>query len=181
MRSALIVSVSIGLVLVAASCNKPSDRLNAPPQGACDYPSPLQESFAYMVDNAMLEDLSLADIHFVPHSDELNGTGARRLDRYAKLLTVYGGSIRYATSLTDDRLVEARMNNIRGYLATTGIASERIKISRDLPGGVGMTAREAIVAKANSAAFSSEASKGGKGGGQSDLTSLVGGASVGGQ
>jgi hypothetical protein len=152
--------ILVGMIFLAVGCNQPSERLNAPPQGVCDYPSPLQESFVYMVDNEMLEDLSLADIHFVPHTTELNGLGARRLNRYAKLLQVYGGSIRYATSMTDDRLVDQRMTSIRDYLGTTGIAAERIKITKDLPGGHGMTAREAIVAKATGAGAGDEAAGG---------------------
>jgi len=175
MRSVRRLVGSVTLVWSAWGCNQPSERLNAPPQGYSEYPSPLAESFVYMVDNAMLEDLSLADIHFVPHSGELNGLGARRLERYAKLLTVYGGSVRYATAVADDRLVEQRMGSIRDYLATTGIASERIRVVRDLPGGVGMTAREAIVAKSEAiAGEQKQETKGGKkGAGASALSELL--------
>ena len=139
--------VIVGLTGAMVGCNKPPQRLNAPPQGHSNYPNRMQDTFVHMVDNAMLEDLSLADIHFVPHSVELNGTGARRLERYSKLLTVYGGSIQYATSQANDPLAEGRMASIRTYLATTGIASERIKVTQGLPGGVGLTAREAIANK----------------------------------
>jgi hypothetical protein len=163
--------VLVGMVFVAVGCNQPSQRLNAPPQGVCENTSTLQDSFVYMVDNEMLEDESLADIHFVPHSAELNGLGARRLERYARLLKVYGGSVRYATSMIDDRLVEQRMASIRDYLSTTGIAAERIKLSKDLPGGLGMTAREAIVAKTVGAGAGEVAGKGGKKG-SSNLSAM---------
>jgi hypothetical protein len=165
----------LSILWVGVGCNEPSDRLNAPPQGPAERTSPLGDSFVYMVDNAMLEDLSLADIHFVPHTAELNGTGARRLERYAKLLSVYGGAVRYATSIEDDRLVEQRMASIRDYLATTGIAADRIKTNRDLPGGTGMTAKEAIVAKAASLAAPAD-SKGSKGGGDYSSGAGMGGA-----
>jgi hypothetical protein len=137
-----------GSLLLAVGCNLPPERLNAPPQGSTDYPCKTQEPFAYMVDNAMLEDLSLADIHFVPHTAYLNGLGVRRLERYAKLLTVYGGSIRYSTSLTDSPMVERRMGNIRAYLATTGIPEGRVKVAQGIPGGKGMSAKEAVASKA---------------------------------
>jgi len=39
------------------------------------------------------------------------------------------------------------MASIRTYLATTGIGPERIKVTPGLPGGVGMTAQEAIASK----------------------------------
>ncbi len=161
------------LIVAAAGCNEPTERLNAPPQGAAKYPSKMQDAFVYMVDNAMLEDLSLADVHFVPHTVELNGLGAKRLERYAKLLTVYGGAIRYATDMTDEPIVERRLASIRSYLATTGIETDRIKVVKEMPGGVGMPAEEAIAAKA--ANIGGGAAKDGKKGGMTALGSLLGG------
>ncbi len=178
MKSLMCIVGSVALIFWTVGCNEPSPRLNAPPQGTAEYTSTLQDSFVYMVDNAMLEDLSMTDIHFVPHTSELNGTGARRLDRYAKLLTVYGGSIRYASYSSDERLVEQRMASVRDYLATTGIDRDRIKVSKDLPGGVGMTAREAIVAR-NATSASEKGGKGGKKG--SSQVPVGGGMALGGQ
>jgi len=164
------------LVVVAVGCNLPPKRLNAPPQGSTHHPSELQEPFAYMVDNAMLEDLALSDIHFVPHTAQLNGAGVRRLERYAKLLTVYGGSIRYSTSLTDDQRVEERMANIRTYLATTGIPEGRIKVAQGMPGGKGMSAKEAIASKSvNIATDEKAAGKGGAKGPMGVLSGIFGG------
>lgn len=162
---------TIGIVVTTIGCGRPPNRLNAPPQGASDYPSDIQDAFVYMVDNAMLEDLSMADIHFVPHSDELNGLGARRLERYAKLLKVYGGGIRYATNSSDKAMVEKRIASIETYLATTGITEKRIQVARDLPGGEGMTAREAILAKSVNMPAGDQGGSG-KGGPQSPLAGL---------
>jgi hypothetical protein len=174
------MTILVGLISVAAGCSMPAERLNAPPQGITDYPTDLQDAFVFMVDNAMLEDLSMADIHFVPHQAELNGLGARRLERYAKLLAVYGGSIRYATSLTDKPMVEKRMTSVRKYLATTGISEDRIKISQDLPGGLGISAREAIAAKAVNMPAAAPQRSGGKRG-KSGLMTALGGLFGGGQ
>lgn len=177
MRFFSCMSVFLGLAMIAAGCGNPaSERLNAPPQGTTDNPSVLQAPFVYMVDNAMLEDLSLASIHFVPHSAELNGLGARRLERYAKLLAVYGGGIRYTSGQGQEKLTEPRLASIRSYLATTSIASDRIKVTEDIPGGVGISAKEAIAAKAaNLPAGGAGQASGGGGGPLSALSGLFGG------
>lgn len=161
MRQGIVLLTGLFVILAAVGCGGPAERLNAPPQGSTNYPSSMQDSFVCMVDNAMLEDLSMADIHFVPHSTELNGLGARRLERYAKLLTVYGGSIRYSTNSSDKELIDGRMASIRDYLGTTQIAMDRIKVVQGLPGGHGVTAREAITVKAETIPGSPQAQTGG--------------------
>ncbi len=165
MRQGTALLMGLTLMAAAVGCGGPAERLNAPPQGSTNYPSPVQDSFVYMVDNAMLEDLSMADIHFIPHSTELNGLGARRLERYAKLLTVYGGSIRYSTNSSDKELVDGRMVSLRDYLGTTQIAADRIKVVHGMPGGQGVTAREAITVKAETIPGSPQAQTGGAGSG----------------
>ncbi|MFQ6049083.1 MAG: hypothetical protein ACE5K7_06945, partial [Phycisphaerae bacterium] len=90
------------LVACLSGCAQgPPARLNSPPQGLSAYPHPLQQPFLQMTDNAALADMSVADIHFVAHTAELNGLGQRRLDRYVALLKRYGGRLRYDTALQD--------------------------------------------------------------------------------
>jgi len=103
-----------------------------------------QTHLCNMVDNAILQDMSLADFHFVGHSNELSGTGVARLDRMAPLLDTYGGAVRYDTSITDTELVQTRLNHVREYLALTGCNMNRVEIKTMLPGGTGMTATRAI-------------------------------------
>lgn len=179
MRRSFALVAACTFIAASVGCSEAPERLNAPPQGITENPSPLQDSFTYMVDNAMLEDLSLADIHFVPHSTELNGLGARRLERYAKLLTVYGGAIRYSTDLTDKTMVERRMESIRRYLATTSIAPERVNVIQGMPGGRGMDAREAMAGKEESISGAPDAKA--KSGGKDSLMSSLGGLLGGGK
>jgi hypothetical protein len=100
-----------------------------------------------MADNALLQDMSLADVHFVSHSGELNGTGAARLDRLSPLLDVYGGTVRYETELTDDEEVAKRLEHISEFLATTGCNMDRVQIEAMMSGGRGMSAKDAIQAR----------------------------------
>ncbi len=97
-----------------------------------------------MADNALLHDMSLADMHFVPHTAELNGTGVARLDRLSPLLDVYGGTVRYDTELTDDALVQKRLVHVREYIAMSGCNMDRVQVKTMMSGGRGMTAEEAI-------------------------------------
>ncbi len=70
----LIVASTIPLV--AASCHGPNG-----PQSATDIQMQKMDQavasygsyFTYMTDNALLSDLSLGDIHFIPHTSEISG------------------------------------------------------------------------------------------------------------
>ncbi len=98
-----------------------------------------------MVDNAILHDMSVADFHFIPHSAELSGTGAARLNRMSTLLDTYGGTVRYETFETDEKLVTQRLEHVREYLATTGCEMQRVDIKAMISGGRGMAADKAII------------------------------------
>ena len=118
-----------------------------------------REHLTNMADNAMLHDMSVADIHFVPHSAELSGTGAARLNRMATLLDAYGGTVRYETFITDEALVKQRLENVREYLALTGCEMDRVSIKTMMSGGRGMTATKAI--KVDAKGTAKDAGKGG--------------------
>ena len=104
-------------------------------------------SYVHMADNALLHDMSLADLHFVAHTNELSGTGAARLDRMAYLLDAYGGTVRYDTLSVDESLVSQRLEHIREYLALTGCDMDKVEVKLMLSGGRGMAADDAIEIK----------------------------------
>jgi len=158
------------LVFIITACNAPSERLNAPPQGSTEQPHPLQEHFVYMQDNALLADMCFADVHFVPHTAELNGLGARRLGRYAELLAQYGGTLYYDTEMKeDDELVQARLEHAAEFLELAGLETDKFELAVGGPGGRGMKAKEAV-----SALGAAEASQCGKSAGPSSVSSLSG-------
>ena len=106
----------------------------------------------HMVNNAILHDMSIADIHFIPHSIELSGTGVARLNRMAPLLDTYGGIVRYETVLMDDEMVASRLDQVREYLDLTGCDMSRVELKVMLSGGRGMPASDAIQGEENLAA-----------------------------
>ena len=110
-----------------------------------------REHFTYMVDNAMLHDMSVADIHFVPHTAELSGTGAARLNRMATLLDTYGGTVRYETFNTDEAFVKQRLDHVHEYIALTGCDMGRVQVKAMISGGRGMSASKAMIVQPRSA------------------------------
>ncbi|HSW46629.1 MAG TPA: hypothetical protein VLM89_13785 [Phycisphaerae bacterium] len=133
------------LCVLGAGCSKPTERLNSPPQGHTDYPNQLQEPFVYMTDNAMLADMSMSSAHFVPHQTELNSLGMRRLKRFAQILKLYGGTLRYDGVTDQEKLAADRIGQIKQVLIAEGVESDRCKVERGLAGGEGMNAKEAIL------------------------------------
>lgn len=140
----------IGLVwatALLAGCNSPEARLNAPPHGHTESTSDLQMTFVHMTDNAMLHDMTVADMHFMPHRAKLTTLGEERLTRLAGLMEEYGGDIRFNTNLEDTGLIAQRVQAIRDFLADSGVDTTSMSITPDMPGGPGMDARESILIK----------------------------------
>ncbi len=139
-------AVPVLFLIAFSGCSSapPTERLNAPPQGAADRASSLSESFAYMVDNAILHDMSVADIHFIPHSSELSGTGVVRLARLSPMLTEYGGIVRYETYEKDEKLVSERLAHVQEFLTEEGCDMSRVQVKTMISGGRGLRATDAI-------------------------------------
>lgn len=140
-------------LLLLTACNEPKQRLNAPPHGTAEKTTDMQGTFAYMSDNAMLADMSVADMHFLPHRAQLTTLGEERLARLVSLMEEYGGVIRFNTSLEDQALVDARTRTIMDFLAEAGVDTTKEVLTRDLPGGDGMDANEAILIKAKEGTY----------------------------
>ena len=100
---------------------------------------------SYMRDNAVLRDMSVADIHFIPHSAELSGVGEIRLSRMARLLNTYGGTVHYETLADNEAMIKQRLAHVREYLALSGCNMERVVITTGMAGGRGMPGDEAVV------------------------------------
>ena len=143
------LGVSILAVLIAGGCVEQSQsrRLNSAWADDCEKEVVVREYMAYHNDQGMLADMSIADIHFVPHTSYLSGTGEARLERYAELLARTGGRVNYDTRLRDKDLVAARVGVAKTFLAEALPSNKTIDVVLGLPGGRGMDAREAIAAE----------------------------------
>jgi len=100
--------------------------------------------FNDMADNAILHDMSLVDHHFVPHSSEISGTGAERLNRMAHLLNTYGGTVYYQTDSADTELVNKRLAHVKEYLTVAGCDMDRVNIKPGMGVGRGIAADKAM-------------------------------------
>lgn len=163
MRMRAIVAAVVLLVLTA--CHSPPPRLNAPPHGVPETRSRLQPVFNHMVDNALLADMTVSDVHFHPHRATLNELGLQRLTRLVELRDAHGGDLRFSTNLADATLAQARFQTILDFLRDAGLDLAQEPLRPDLPGGEGMDAREVILIRRHEAAYQPRASQGGGDGG----------------
>lgn len=141
------VAVSLAAVGLMAGCQGAAERLNAPPQGQSDRPAEMQDTYARMVDNAMLAERSMSPVHFVPGSSELNSLGVRRLNRYATLLKVYGGNLCYDGIEDSPELAEQRLYQMQQILLASGVGPDQVSLQVGVAGGRGMSDLEADEAR----------------------------------
>jgi hypothetical protein len=151
MRTFFICTALFSAACVA--CNSPSPRLNAPPHGVAQSTSELRDTYVYMTDNALLADMSISDVHFVPHRPMLNTLGQERLSRLAALLDAYGGGMRFSTKLKDSKLVQERTDAVVAFLGGAGIDTSVHEVRLDLPGGDGLDAQQVILIRANEGTY----------------------------
>lgn len=137
--------------------------MNAPPHGTAEEASPLRAEFVQMEDNALLADMCLTDVHFVPHRAMLNALGEARLARLAALLEVYGGSVRFSTDETDTKLTDERVARIREYLTEVGVDTSAERVAVGLPADRGMDATQAVLIKVNEGTFKPKKQSAGSG------------------
>ncbi len=145
-RSAFVLTLTALVLFHATACdqNTQTVSMNAPQMEGSPPQPPMAEYFAYHNDQGMLNDMSIADIHFVPHSPYLSGAGEARLERYAELLAGTGGTICYDTRSTDNDMIEARLALVREFLAHAVPGKNLINVEVGMAGGRGMLATEAI-------------------------------------
>lgn len=152
MRRFLLLCV-VATGVACGACQKPGKRLNAPPHGSSTEDSQLRSTYAHMVDNALLADMTVSDVHFRPHRAALNSLGEERLCRLALLMEAYGGQIRFSTNVTDRELFEQRTEEILAFLAEAGIDTSVEVLVHDLPGGDGMDAVQCVLIKQHEAMY----------------------------
>lgn len=102
-------------------------------------------TFDYMVDAAVLADMTVADYHFAPRRAILTPLGQQRIGRLADIIDQYGGTVRFNTRETDDSLINQRVSAITAALQENGLDLANSQVELNIPGSVGMDAREAIL------------------------------------
>lgn len=171
MRSILL---SLPLVCMICACQAPSERLNAPPHGEPAATSDLQGNFEYMTDNALLEDMNVSDMHFMPHRPQLNMLGEERMARLVSLMEAFGGTIRLSSDVEDEALRAARLQTLTQYLASVGLSTTAETVCEDLPGGRGMEATEAVLIRVNEGTYAPKKGSGGSSSGGGAPTTSTG-------
>ena len=116
-------------------------------------PRDLNSTYQQMADNALLADMTMLDYHFQPQRTMLTSLGEQRLSRLASLMQTYGGSVRFSTSLTDQALIDARVQTMRKFLGECGLPTTTELVSVGMAGGEGMDAGQAILISRNSGTY----------------------------
>ena len=139
-------AMMLGVSAVVAGCGSPLMKRNTdlPPEYVEATQKNYKARFAYSADNAMMHDMVISDVHFVPHTSELSGSGVAKLDRLAPMLDTYGGVLNYDTDATDKSLIQARLQHVREYLALAGCSMDKVEVKPGLAQGRGMPADRAI-------------------------------------
>lgn len=136
-------AIAVAALATTGGCATPEpQRMNAPPQGEGPGRPAWTDIYAYHNDQGMMADMSIADIHFIPGSADLSGTGMARLERYAELLAASGGSLHYAPTIGDEELIQARLACAAEFLKASMPSDMSIRITPGLAAGRGMTAAE---------------------------------------
>lgn len=151
--SRLLLCTAAAAGLFCGACQEPAPRLNAPPHGTAEKISALQAEYRHMVDNALLTDRVVSDVHFVPHRALLNALGEERLARLAAVLELYGGTIHVSSDVTDSKLLADRIDQVRNYLSEAGIDTADDVVVAGLPDSRGMDAGQAILIKTNEGTY----------------------------
>lgn len=162
MRKMLVGFVALAAVHLLVSCDQAGERYGEIPVTLDEARWNAEARYQAMMDNALVSDMSMADIHFVPHTTVLNALGEQRLRRYADLLMFEGGTLYLETTSTDEAMHQARIASIGNFLASAGIEDDRIAVAVGIRAGRGIAAVEAIQVKQN--AFAPEQKELGGGG-----------------
>ena len=102
-------------------------------------------SFRTQANNAVLTSMTVADIHFVPYSSELNSLGRARLTAIARNLELHGGEVVVDIRQSDEPTRQERLESVRKFLVVQGLDSERLIITAGLTRGRGQDATEATL------------------------------------
>jgi len=144
-----LLGMSLLLALPVAGCGGPESSTGPAASSQDDgfAQSNVSKYFASHKDQGMMADMSISDVDFVPYSVALSNTGEARLERYAELLAGSGGMLNYDASITDKELIASRMETARCFLADATPSDHTIKVVQGLPGGRGMSGRDALAAR----------------------------------
>lgn len=135
---------AVALLGVAFGCSNPARTNLGTPINVEDARPDVEVYLKGMADNGAMQDMSVADIHFVPHTSELSGTGVHRLDQLTPTLRTYGGKLRYETYALDEELVASRLLHVSEYLEDAGLDMDRVEVVAMISGGRGLNATEAM-------------------------------------
>jgi hypothetical protein len=162
MRTTCTIGVLVGVIALMGCAGQDALSMDPKPLKLSGETAVSQEPFVAMVDNAAQEDLSLADIHFVPQTAELNSLGLQRLSKCAVTLARYGGTLRYDPQTKDRALIDGRLVTLEHALADAGMDMTKVSVAVGMAAQVGRSGADAVRAGKAASGMSTMPSGGGK-------------------
>lgn len=148
-RIAGLLGMLVLLTLPVAGCAEPGSV--ASPYASLEDDGSAESSVSRYIgshnDQGLMADMSFSDVDFVPHSASLSSTGEARLKRFTELLADGGGRLNYDASITDKKLISSRMETARCFLSEAMPSDQTIRVAQGLPGGRGMSGKDALAAR----------------------------------
>lgn len=145
-RPCPLLVVNLLLVpLLAVGCSSKNAEIEPDPIKPTYYAEDGHATLDHMVDAAVLADMTVSDYHFAPRRSILTPLGKQRIARLADIIDEYGGEVRFNTRETDESLIAERSSAISTALQANGLDPASSRITTDIPGSIGMDAREAIL------------------------------------
>jgi hypothetical protein len=97
------------------------------------------------LESAIITEHTLYPYHFVPDGQELNHLGERDLAVLAAHLRTHPGVLNVRHGAVPPELYAARVLRVVEQLKRAGVAADRVKISDEMPGGMGMSSERVVM------------------------------------
>ncbi len=130
-RAGCLLWLASSTLLLCSACQGKMQSLSLAMQDDAKMEAAMHKHRAYfdmMASNAAHKEMSVTDQHFMPHGSKLSGTGVIRLNRLAEILNTHGGSVHYATYMTNEKLIKARLDQVKDFLTATGCDMDHVSL-----------------------------------------------------
>ena len=144
--SAALITTVITLMPGLGGCQEGQKRTDplSQPQPITSQAHPIKYQLDSMTNNALLTNMAVSDMHFIPHRPHLTDLGCQELNRMAWFVQRYGSTIILDLAQQDSDLAKHRKKVVEDYLLACGLPAEKIDVVFGLPAGAGLPAKEAV-------------------------------------
>lgn len=144
--SAGLIATMITLMPGLGGCQEGQKRTDpiSQPQPITAQAHPIKYQLDSMTNNALLANMAVSDMHFIPHRPYLTDLGCQELNRMAWFVQRYGSTIILDLAQQDSDLAKYRKKVVEDYLLACGLPAEKVEVVFAMPASTGLPADEAV-------------------------------------